>query len=306
LSFNPKTLHIELTNLCSLECPFCPRTECGVKKISHFSREWFESLEVEKFELVNCCGTFGDPIYYPHLHEFMEHLNRKNEKIWVSINTNGSIHDKKWWQDFAKVLPKNHTVVFAIDGLAETHKIYRINSDFDKVIKNASNFIRAGGNAEWWMTLFKHNEKDINIAKKLSKGLGFKSFVMRPSFYYSGKFERPESNIKTRRELSKMIKKDVYSCRISSGELFVDSYGRVLPCCHMYDTNISRLLTGGVLLTVHKRRISEIINSGYLDRILSRLHKVKQCSSCKIIFQNVRGESVQTLINFEKELGNKQ
>jgi len=71
---------------------------------------------------------------------------------------------------------KNLTIGFDLDGLADTHSIYRRNTDWNLVIKNANNFIRAGGNATWRMIVFEHNKHQIADCKELSKKMGFKNF----------------------------------------------------------------------------------------------------------------------------------
>jgi len=68
---------------------------------------------------------------------------------------------------------------FCIDGLEDTHHIYRQNTVFETVIKNAQIFIAAGGHANWCMTEFDHNRHQINEARERSEALGFKKFNLR-------------------------------------------------------------------------------------------------------------------------------
>ena len=88
----------------------------------------------------------------------------------VLTSTNGSIRTKKWWREFGKL--KNNKVVFCIDGV-DTLSHYRINASYDKIIENATSFIEGGGNAEWRMIVFKHNEHEISRAQETAKKLGF-------------------------------------------------------------------------------------------------------------------------------------
>ena len=79
---------------------------------------------------------------------------------------------------------------FAIDGLKDTNHIYRVKTDFDRIIDNAEAFIKAGGNAHWIMIIFDHNQHQIDEANELSKKVGFRSFQTKISsrgFNLSGK-----------------------------------------------------------------------------------------------------------------------
>jgi hypothetical protein len=80
-------------------------------------------------------------------------------------------------------------VVWGIDGLEDTHAVYRVNTDWNKIISNAKIFIQAGGRARWNMLAFKHNEHQIESCQELSKSLGFEVFeVKHTSRFKDNKF----------------------------------------------------------------------------------------------------------------------
>ena len=58
---------------------------------------------------------------------FREH----NPTMKIDISTNGGARDKQFWQDLAKYDP---ILLFCIDGLEDTHAIYRQNTVYDTVI----------------------------------------------------------------------------------------------------------------------------------------------------------------------------
>jgi sulfatase maturation enzyme AslB (radical SAM superfamily) len=73
---------------------------------------------------------------------------------------------------------KRYHVRFALDGLKDTHSLYRMGSDYDTVVKNMKTFIDAGGRATWKFIVFKHNEHQVDEASKLARELGCVTFTV--------------------------------------------------------------------------------------------------------------------------------
>jgi hypothetical protein len=65
--------------------------------------------------------------------------------------------------------------------LEDTHHIYRQDTTYQQVIKNAKTYIDAGGQAVWTMTEFEHNRHQIEEARQRSEKLNFFSFDTRPT-----------------------------------------------------------------------------------------------------------------------------
>ena len=57
----------------------------------------------------------------------------------LSMHTNGSAREQNWWKELAKY---RVIVTFGIDGLEDTHHLYRISTDFNKIIDNAQGVYR--------------------------------------------------------------------------------------------------------------------------------------------------------------------
>ena len=73
----------------------------------------------------------------------------------LHISTNGSMRTENSLE-IANVLNKSnrHVIDFAVDGLEDTHSIYRRNTNFNKLIKNIKAFTQANGNARMVTTVF--------------------------------------------------------------------------------------------------------------------------------------------------------
>ena len=254
-----KHVELELSSYCNAACPLCPRNLFGyeeidlgyikkhltlaeVKKI--FSKDFLKQIKYFTFE-----GNLGDPLMNLELLSIIEYLNKP-----IYIYTNASLQTEKFWKSLA-TFPV--TVYFAIDGLEDTHSIYRRNTDYNKILKNAKTFIAAGGNAIWKMIRFDHNQHQIMAAENLSKLLGFSSFALTdhgrnsgPVFDRSGNLERVLGNFSGSTELSHYIDiiqngdmfiEDVnntpmqqINCKsIDNNSIYIASTGDVYPCCFM-------------------------------------------------------------------------
>jgi MoaA/NifB/PqqE/SkfB family radical SAM enzyme len=183
-----KQIHLEITNNCQASCPQCQRNIHGgldnpLIKLSSWTLEQFKSImTVDVLNQINnyyFCGNFGDPLLNNDLIPMIEYSVSVNPNLHMWINTNGSLRSKDWWQQLAKSLPKNHKVVFAIDGLEDTHSIYRVGTNFNTIIENAKTFIASGGRAEWAFIRFKHNEHQVSKIKKLASDLNFVNLAIK-------------------------------------------------------------------------------------------------------------------------------
>jgi MoaA/NifB/PqqE/SkfB family radical SAM enzyme len=226
-------------------------------QLTHIDKEILFGLPINSmsnFTSVCLCGNFGDPLMHPNLDEILDFFNKQR----VDISTNASLRSTKWWNDLGK--KKNIFVYFCIDGINETHEIYRRNTSYKKIIENAKSFIDSGGNAVWQFIIFKHNEHQIEQAKLLSKELGFKEI----HFIYSERFDTSNvwkvfenkqniynlekaSGYTTFREKMKTSEGKKYwsnlflssqkkniSCKWSElKRIYIHSDGSVFPCCHI-------------------------------------------------------------------------
>lgn len=172
-----QTLHIELTNRCTLECPACPRTtwketlKRPVKKADLDIDQFEEFLACEggrqigKFLL---CGDYGDSIYYPRLVEFIQRFRSRQ----FEIITNGSYKDQTFWNELADTLTDQDTVVFAIDGLKDTNHLYRKNSDWDSIMLGLDIIAKSPAKLKWKTIVFSFNHDKIDRIKEFAQSKG--------------------------------------------------------------------------------------------------------------------------------------
>ena len=237
--------HIEfdLTAKCNASCPQCSRTKISFDNIYNKNeitallvKQWLPKEVLINLELISFKGTFSEPV--------LAFIN--NTTANISIHTNGSLKKPDWWANLAVITKKRTKVIFGIDGLEDTHHIYRINTSFSKIIENATAFISAGGDAIWQFICFKHNEHQINDAKQMSEVLGFsKFFILNNDRFVDEKtfltkkgnelaksqFDNSLTYNDFRNEIKKNFKEIVCKSK-TQGWLLIDWDGDVFPCCY--------------------------------------------------------------------------
>ncbi len=269
-----KKIEMSITGSCNAGCPLCARHITGtsiVRKnintghlpLDHFYKFVDELGDNTKNIYNTFCGTIGDPLVHPNFSEMWQKSCESFRR--TNVDTNASVRTTDYWTELGLISKhyKNCAITFSIDGLKDTNHIYRVFTDFDKIIDNAQAFIKAGGKAEWKFLVFEHNQHQVEEAKALSKKLGFDNFIEQTSIRFSLKnLERTEKLIEegtikgSKRSTDKFKKinqiksadsvginetveraslKNIESinCKsISQGMLFLSHDSKVHPCCY--------------------------------------------------------------------------
>jgi hypothetical protein len=250
-------IQVEITNRCQASCPMCLRNiHGGIDNPSLVLNEWtiddfknIFNLEVlAQIKRVIFCGDFGDPILNNDLILMCRYL-KDNSDVSITINTNGSARNSLWWGDLANALPTDHYIEFALDGLSTTHGLYRTGTDFHTILRNAGDFMKAGGKAHWMFIKFKHNEHEVEPARNIATELGFSSFIVKNSRRFGKQFpvldrqgnlthyiEQSTTSITQPVEFVnlkdyKSWASDISCFTLDNKELYIDAHMHVLPCC---------------------------------------------------------------------------
>ena len=283
-----KSIHLEITNRCQARCPMCSRNiHGGVDNPNLVIADWtldqfkeIITLEVAtQADHIYFCGNFGDPIINSDLISMCQHLTDLNPNLRVRIHTNGGARSTDWWAKLAKALPADHVVIFGIDGLEDTHHLYRIGTKFETVIKNAQAFMQAGGRAEWVFIKFKHNEHQADIAEQMAKDLGFSQFTMKNSNRFVGgpefdvrdldgnviyKLRPPTDNVVTFIDrtvvdrLDEWVNTSTINCKAElEKEIYIDAHRQVYPCCFLASAPYYHVDSDSIVLPVKQRIVNE-------------------------------------------------
>lgn len=259
------------TSLCNAGCPLCnrhidgtstPRPQLTLSSLSYDSFTKIANDLGKHTKHINCTfgGVMGDSMMHPEIESILQ-ISVSRYKS-VSMDTNGGMRDTAFWHRIGRLSADNDfEITFSIDGLVDTNAIYRINTNFNKIIDNAQAFISAGGKAIWKFIVFAHNEHQIEEAKQLAKDLGFNKFITHYSKRfnlqsvevtkdnYQAKINVIDSNVKDNgiilKPSNKVSDKDILlnqsrdiktqniSCKtINRGQIYIDENNRLWPCCY--------------------------------------------------------------------------
>jgi MoaA/NifB/PqqE/SkfB family radical SAM enzyme len=229
----------------------------------NFTPEFIQS-NVEK---ITFCGDDGDPIYAHDLLDVIEYFKSVKSVKFVIV-TNGSYKSIDWWRRLGRTLDQDDHVHFSLDGWDQaSNEQYRVNSDWTSIMQGVTT-LRGCSHVymTWDAIAFKFNQEHLNDMKMLAKELGFDNFQLTLStkfnkvytIYPEGdelqpkdeliskehRFQRVFTYFNERRPSSVGLKtnlklfnnaisfNDVMPlCSIGNKGLFINSQGRLLPCC---------------------------------------------------------------------------
>jgi len=264
-----KGLHIEPTNMCTLKCPRCSRTEF----IERFPKKWTnQNLNLEhlksfldinlKNKIILLNGTYGDPIYYPKFNEMIKFFKQQGSNI--VIHTNGSYKEKDWWIELLDMLDNKDVINFSIDGTPQNFTNYRINGDWESIETAIKLAVKSQVTTYWKHIVFSYNEDTIDQAEQTSKELGIDKFMInngdrwlendwlkpknldhthtisfteitRSGAGYTLN-RRSENKKKWYANNKQSIQIDA-DCKKTNNSHYISAWGYYLPCCWMSEHN---------------------------------------------------------------------
>ncbi len=294
-----KALNIEVSAKCNANCAFCSRGH----KVLTYGDHLITAADVKRLpdgfirqlRWISFGGNFGDLCNNPEFPEIVGHIRRLNPDIVLEGDTNGSFQDETWWETLGPSFQRG-AMIFAIDGLEDTHRLHRRGTDFRKIIRNVRAFSGNGGVAHWKFIVFKHNEHQISAAEALAEEIGCAGFYAIASREYNERLIPPETiDFKIKRDVFSAYRKKLTGAQrqavckpVGNHSIYIAADGTVHPCCiaHLVHITKENERMGFIrpLLAEHYDRInfkttplSDIVSGPYFTQVIEKSKQDPYC-----------------------------
>lgn len=255
-----KKVYVEITNVCNLNCNFCPKTS---RKLNFMDEKEFENIinEIKPYTDYVYFHLMGEPFLNKELKTFLE-ISSENQ-LKVNITTNGTLINE------VKNVLLNAASLRQVNISLHSFEANEEKVDFGKYINNIIDFVKEAAektniicSLRLWnldtkysanntmnVDIFKLLEEEFEINCDLRESLKEKnSFKLRKNVYISmgEKFMWPSLKVE---ELGERA--FCYGLRDQIG-ILVD--GTVVPCCLDSDGSVP-------LGNIFENQLEEILNS---------------------------------------------
>lgn len=223
----PYQANIDLSNACTLRCPYCPT---GVRE---FGRKPGFIDPAQVAELLDGFGEFlyvaylfswGEPLMHPKVAEIVSMVHARG--VMTDISTHFSLKNASMLEAVCDA-GLDH-LKLSIDGATqEVYQKYRVGGKLDRVIENIRRVVeykRRRGlrtpSVEWQFLVFDHNRHEVDAARELAGKLGVDVFRAKPGIVPS-QYENAWAG--------------QTGCSFLYDTIAMQVDGGIVPCCHLYD-----------------------------------------------------------------------
>jgi len=315
--------HIEVSSICTIKCPKCPRQELPDTLVqSQLDLKFFEENFTDEIltntKQITFCGDDGDPIYCREFIDIVQYLKTKKPDIRLLLITNGAWKPVSWWTELSQWLNEYDTVHFSLDGWdQESNEKYRVNTDWVSIIRGIKALrVDKSFNMDWACIAISFNQDDLPRMERSASELGFNEFQITKSTKFedndplaprkewissSGRFERINTSIQQHQvpvltdAVQNFRKMEVYKdvrplCHIGTKGLYINAQGEFFPCCwiaNRYQHN----KTWDKNFNLHEQTLESILSDEFWNNeFLSFNHQEckQKCNSKEVTEQTVQ------------------
>tara|TARA_E500000318_G_scaffold21799_1_gene22173 strand:- start:318 stop:1286 length:969 start_codon:yes stop_codon:yes gene_type:complete len=187
------TLQVEMTNVCTLKCPYCRRQTAPIrlnKDQLDINRLW-DAVKYKHWEKLIDCSIYGDPLWYDAWPTFLERMVQERPVSQYNVSLAATGRGLDYWRLLVKLFGKLHDrgvvvdLYFGIDGV-RSYK-HRVNQDWDE-ITGALQMIASETNIvpKLQFIPFSWNEHEIDHMMLLAEKWGAEFYLRKSSRFRAG------------------------------------------------------------------------------------------------------------------------
>lgn len=188
--------HIEISSICTLQCPRCPRAEVPESLLNRqltldFFKNQIGKDIIAQIRKITFCGNDGDPIYCRDFLEICSWIKQINPGIHLVLITNGSYKSSEWWATLGKTFNKFDEVHWSIDGWDQhSNQQYRVNCNWESIVNGIWSFAQHNTDTYkvWASIAFRFNQNHIVEQQKLAEQHGFDLYQLTKSTKFGSKY----------------------------------------------------------------------------------------------------------------------
>jgi MoaA/NifB/PqqE/SkfB family radical SAM enzyme len=189
----PVMLMIEPSNYCNLKCPLCPSGNGAMTRAKgNMGFDEFTTLidEIADHTIIVLMWNQGEPYLNSDLNKMVNYLHQK--KIVSVVSTNGHfIRNESEADDIIK--SGLDEMIVSFDGAdQETYSKYRVGGNIEQVIQGIKLLVKSKDKLKvskpeinLQYIVMKHNESDIEKAKKIADTLSVDKFIIKTAQVYT-------------------------------------------------------------------------------------------------------------------------
>lgn len=282
-----KKIYIEITNICNLNCSFCPITH---RKKEQMTIEQFESIinKIHNHTNLVCLHVKGEPLLHNNLDSILKILEKYNLK--TNITTNGTlIKEKKEILKKSKSIRQINISIHSITQNKISNKKY-LKDIFESVEELQDKIISY---RLWNLKSIKENDVNINIIKELedyykidnlkNNLIKKDSYKIKENLFINQDVEFTWPNINN----NPIIEKG--RCLALKEQIAILVDGTVVPCCldnegdiplgNIFNESLEQILNKEKSITIKKNFENSIITCKLCKTcgFLKRLENKRRC-----------------------------
>ncbi len=303
-------IYIEVSNICNLQCHFCPEVERANQILS---QEKFESIldQVRPFTDQVCLHVMGEPLAHPEFSQFVDLCAQKN--LQVHITTNASLMKPQNVQ--ALLTPAVRQVNISLQSFAANLKSEDYRDKLDRYLKPIFEFVQKAREVRpdlyiqfrMWNQGAEESPLEARVNQQMleevEQAFGVKvdfskvNLKFKKSYPLGGRFSVQFDSRFRWPNMQDEILSEVGFCHALTSHIAIHADGKVVPCCLDKEAKIE-------LGNVFETPFSEILASERLQKMKSGFAKGELCESlcqrCDFI-QRFAGKAERLRSNQVKE-----